>query len=431
MPPSVGAKLGVEVRKRPEVVTSFAQAVQAGQHSSGAFDVLVLDAGTRQSLACARSLGRAGLRVALGERVDDCDSSQRALAFHSRYSAHNVVLPSVVPDANAFGAAVVAFVRDNPTRVVVPTGDAVIGAMAPRRGELAALGCVLALTPDAALDIASDKDRTLEIARELGIAYPRSTLIDSLDQIPEVLAEFQFPFVLKPTASSTPHSAARLLTVEVVDEAEATSVIRKFLAAGVSCLAQEWAGGRREGVMLFMVDGDVRASCAHAAHRTVPALGGASVMRETIPLPLDFYEASCSLAKAVGIEGPCDVEFRRDAADRPLLMEINARLGGTTENAIRAGVDFPLLLWQWASGQPVDRVEGYKVGVRTRWLRGDMRWLRDNHRRVGRPDSVSRARALGTFATEFVRTRYYDGLDWRDLGPAVAEMRTTALAIKR
>ena len=92
------------------------------------------------------------------------------------------------------------------------------------------------------------------------------------------------------------------------------------------------------------------------------------------------------LAKTIGLEGPCEVEFRRDADGRPLLMEINARLAGTMENAIQSGVDFPLMTWQWASGQPVSRVENYRTGVRTRWLHGDMRWLDENLRRNGLPE---------------------------------------------
>lgn len=66
-----------------------------------------------------------------------------------------------------------------------------------------------------------------------------------------------------------------------------------------------------------------------------------------------------------------------------------------------------------------------------RWLRGDMRWLRDNHRRAGRPDSVPRLRALLIFSAEFLRTFHYDSFDWRDLGPVVAEIRTTAAAPRR
>ena len=121
----------------------------------------------------------------------------------------------------AFANAVVDFVREHPTRVVLPNGDATIAALTPVREQLAALGCVLALAPDAALEIANDKDRTLEVARKLGIDQPKTMRIDSIDDLPAVLAEFEFPFVLKPTTSWTGQSDSRIVPVEVINEAEA------------------------------------------------------------------------------------------------------------------------------------------------------------------------------------------------------------------
>ncbi|HTU07730.1 MAG TPA: ATP-grasp domain-containing protein [Trebonia sp.] len=390
-----------------------------------------MDAAYKQSLASVRSLGRAGLRVVLGESFAEHDPSSPVPAFRSRYSARNIVLPNYAEDAAVFGAAVVDFVREHPTRVALPTGDGAIAALAPRRRELADLGCVLALPPDSALETANDKDRTLDVARKLGIEQPRSMRIDNLSDLPAVLAEFEFPFVLKPTISWTGESPTRLVPVDVTDRDEVLAATQRFLAGGASVLAQEWAPGRREGVTLFLVDGDVMANCGHVAYRTSPQLGGASVMRESIAAPPDIYDPAVRLATTIGMQGVCEVEFRRDAAGRPLLMEINPRLAGTIENAVHSGVDFPLLIWQWASGLPVDRVRGHRIGVRTRWLHGDLRWLRDNQRRAGRPDSVSRARGLGLFGAEFFRTRHYDGFDRHDLKPVIAEWRNTAAAVRK
>ncbi len=112
-------------------------------------------------------------------------------------------------------------------------------------------------------------------------------------------------------------------------------------------------------------------------------------------------------------------------------MEVNPRLAGTLENAIRSGVDFPLMIWQWATGQPVQPVQAYRAGVRTRWLRGDLRWLVENQQRTGRPDSVPAVHAVWTFMSEFARTRYYDYFDRDDMRPGLAEMRNTAAAIRR
>ncbi len=413
----------------PTAISSPTPAVMQPDRGQDGYDILVLDAGSRQSLASARSFGRAGLRVALGECFAECDPELPVLSFTSRYSARNVVLPSYATDAQAFATGVVEFVREHPTRVVLPTTDGAIAALTRHREQLAELGCVLALATDQVLVIANDKDRTLAVASELGIEYPKTMRIDGVADVPSLAEQFGFPVVLKPTSSWVSDSLVRLQAVEVINEAEAAEVIGAFTKAGADVLAQQWVGGRREGVTMFVVNGEIRARCGHIAHRTSPALGGASVLRESLEVPPDIYDSSERLIRAIGLDGLCEVEYRRDSAGRPLLMEVNARIAGTIENALRSGVDFPLMIWLWATGQQIEHVDSYRTGVRTRWLRGDMRWLRDNFRRVGRPDSVSRARALWMFGSEFARTRYYDCLDRRDFRPVLAEFRTTVAAV--
>jgi predicted ATP-grasp superfamily ATP-dependent carboligase len=394
------------------------------------YDVLVLDATNKQSLGAVRSLGRAGLRVALGESAGQYRPHLPS-SFRSRYCARSVTLGNYLADPAVYVAAVIAFARTHNVRVVLPTGDASIAALAPYRDRFAAFGCVLAVAPDAALEIANDKARTLEIAAKLGIAHPVSVQVRGIDELRAAEAEFGYPFVLKPTVSWTGAGTDRVVPVEVIDEAEALAATTLFLATGAGVLAQQWACGRREGVTLFIADGAVLASCGHVAHRTSPPLGGASVMRESISVPWETLDASVRLAKAIGVEGSCEVEYRRDANGRPLLMEVNARLAGTLENAIRSGVDFPLMIWQQATGQPVQPVRSYRTGVRTRWLHGDLRWLRENRERPGRPDSVSAARAAWVFTAEFARTRYYDYFDRRDLGPGLAELRNTVKVLRK
>lgn len=394
-----------------------------GSRESAGYHILILDAEHKQSLAAARSLGRAGLRVALGESLTQYRANPPLPAFCSRYCARALVLPSYADDPDVYAAAVIEFVRAHPTPVILPAGDASCVSLMPYRQQLAEAGSVLALPPDPALAIALDKDRTLGVARELGIAYPKSVRIGNVEELSVAIAEFGFPFVLKPTMSWTAERRDRVPPVEVIDKEEATEAVERFLAGDAVVLAQQWLPGRREGVTLFIAGGEVMASCGHEEYRTTPALGGTSVMRASVQTPPDVYDQAVRLAVAIGIEGVCEVEFRRDADGRPLLMEINPRLPGTLDTSILSGVDFPLLIWQLATGRRVDRVPGYRPGIRTRWLHGDIRWLRDNHNRVGRPDSMSRVQAIWTFASEFARTRRYDYFDWRDLAPAIAETR--------
>jgi predicted ATP-grasp superfamily ATP-dependent carboligase len=398
---------------------------------SGDYDVLVLDASMKQSLASVRSLGRAGLRVAAGESLAQFDPAVPLPAFRSRYCRHALVLPDLIGDPHAFTAAVIEFVRAHSPRVILPTGDITIGVLRRHRQQLAELGCVLALASESALDIANDKDRTLAVAEQLGIAQPQSLRINDTGDIESAAEEFGFPFVLKPTVSWAEGMEERLVPVDVINRDEASEASKRFMKAGAGVLAQQWVPGRREGVTLFIAGGEVVAACGHVAHRTTPPLGGASVVRESIRVPDDTLDAAVRLVKAIGLQGVCEVEFRRDAENRPLLMEANARLAGTIENAVQAGVDFPLMIWCLATGAEVIPVASYRYGIRTRWLHGDLRWLRQNWHRSRRPDGMSHARSVYTFISEFSKSRHYDYFDRHDMMPFIAELRYTLHVLRK
>jgi predicted ATP-grasp superfamily ATP-dependent carboligase len=160
-------------------------------------------------------------------------------------------------------------------------------------------------------------------------------------------------------------------------------------------------------------------------------MGGVCVVRESIALPPDIRQASRELVEAIDLDGYSLVEFRRDERRRPVLMEVNPRLNGSVELAVRCGVDFPLMLWQWVTGKPVKVVSGYKVGVRLRWLAGDVHWLLEALRFPERPGSVPSQVALKTFATDFFRRAGYDCFDWREPGPAVADICYAADRVRR
>jgi hypothetical protein len=53
-------------------------------------------------------------------------------------------------------------------------------------------------------------------------------------------------------------------------------------------------------------------------------------------------------------------------------MEINARLWGSLQLAVDAGVDFPALLARVATGERVAPVTSWRAGVRSRWFWGDV-----------------------------------------------------------
>jgi hypothetical protein len=101
-------------------------------------------------------------------------------------------------------------------------------------------------------------------------------------------------------------------------------------------------------------------------------------------------------------------------------MEINARLSGSLEVAVRSGVDFPGLLWRWAAAEPLSPISDYRTGVKMRHLKGDVKWLKENFAGPSkRPDCLPPKKALAIFAKDFFHRQSYDYVDRTDLRPAI------------
>ncbi len=392
--------------------------------SSGSWavtDALLLDAGAKQTLAAARSLGRAGLRLALAECRDPA-GGPRPPAFWSRWASTTALFPDFGESPDDFAAAVLGWVKEKRTTVVVPSSDQSIASLRPWRSRIEA-HTGLAMASEAALAIAVDKQATLRVARDLGIAVPRTAVVNSVDEVPAVMAEIGYPAVIKPRSSWLRDSAGeRLISSAVLNEQEAVAAVAILQRSGAQSLVQQLLRGRREGLSLFRAGGEVVGEFAHLSLRTTPMLGGACAVRESMAMPSDSKAAAVSLIDAIDLEGYSHVEFRRDVEGHPLLMEVNARLSGSIELASRSGVDFPLMLWQWATGVPVQGCVKYRTGVRLRWLTGDGRRLVETVRGPGRPDAVPAGRAVATFARDFARRSAYDFVDISDPLPAAAEL---------
>lgn len=398
----------------------------AGQRrapAARALDVLILDAETRQSLVCMRSLGRAGLRVGA------LAASRGAPALWSRFSTVTGDVPVVERDPEGLLRMVAERTAAHRPKVVVTTHDATIEALRAHRAMLAPARLALAAEP--ALSLATSKADTLAIARRLGIDAPDTIRVDREQDARDAVGGAPLPMVVKPVSSWLPVGRMRVGASVAATRAAALELVGTIVGGGGSALLQPWLPGRREAVSLLFAHDEVWARFAQVAHRMYPPVGGSSVLRESIALPLDIGDAAEALVRAMHLDGYAEIEFRRDARRRPMLMEINPRLSASLEVAVRAGVDFPALLYAWAAGEPLRRIESYRHGVRMRWLGGDVKWLRDVLRDRGLPDAPPRLESLRAFAAASVRPAGYDYLDRGDPGPVLAAAGTPVLRAVR
>jgi predicted ATP-grasp superfamily ATP-dependent carboligase len=383
-------------------------------------DALVLDAALRQSLVTVRSLGRRGLSVAAAETHD------HAPAFASRWCQRAFVFPAT-EGTDAYQGILEHWLERTGARVLIASNDATIALLRRHRARLEPRVRV-ALAPEPAMAIAISKEQTLAVARRLGLRVPREVVVRDGGEVTGALKDIGLPAVIKPSESWLwdGREGARLGAQLAVTPAEARHAVEAVTRFGEAALFQQFLTGKREAVSFLYAHGDVYARFAQWAKRTSPPLGGNSVLRQSIAVPPDIGGHAESLVREINLEGYSEVEFRRDAAGVPYLMEINPRLSASVEVAVRAGVDFPYLVYQWASGEPIDRVAEYRIGGWIRDLGGDITTTIAAIRQRGRPGVTSPVQTLLQFGLSFLKPMAYDYLSWRDPLPAVKATTTFA-----
>ena len=382
--------------------------------------VLVLDGDTRAGLEIARRLHL------LGERVAIASSEGGASGMRTRAAEERVVLadPRTAFDAYADGIAAAL----GPGDVAICSGERALEALRARREAIAARSAVAAIASEGALKIAGSKQLTLDRASALGIESPRSLQVSTPEQVLAGAVDLGYPLVVKPLASWRPLPGGGGETVAPMlayDRAGLEKVARRLVRPEAPALLQQVATGVRETHKFVLQDGRLIARLVMVAERCWPPLGGSSVMRVTVEPPADSYAQALALVTDAGLDGVSEVEFRRDAAGRPLLMEINARISQSVALAHRAGVELAQLQLRWARGERLEPVADYRRDVRLGWPAGEARLLACGV--IGRLDPRPRPLAeLRDIARDYgLRHAGLEGLDRRDLAPTAAALAFT------
>jgi len=374
------------------------------------YDAFVLNARLRQSLVTVRSLGRRGLRVAALETLDGLP----APAFSSRWCQRKAVCQAYEGTKEHL-ASLEQVLEATGARVLIVSSDGTI-EMIRRYRERLEQRVRVALAQEPALAIAVSKERTLEIARRLGVGVPRAVTVGAVSEVGAALHEIGLPAVVKPVESWTgdEQQGVRVASRLVTTPEEARRAIAELTRYGGKTLFQQFISGRRESLSFLYAHGQMYARFAQWVKRTDPPLGGTSVLRQSIAIPPDIGEQGERLVREIELEGYSEVEFRRDSDGHPYLMEINPRLNASIEVAVRAGIDFPYLLYQWVTGERMDVVEGYRPGVWMRHLGGDIATTMASVRQRGRTGVTPPVKAIGEFCASFFVPMGYDYVDWRD-----------------
>ncbi len=377
--------------------------------------ILITDGETRAALATVRALGAAGHDVHVAA------AGARSLAGASRFAISEHSLGDAATDPRHWSERLEGLARTLGADLLFPISEIGLGTIYAYQIEAR---WPVVCPEREAYEAATDKHSLLQRAAALGIAVPRTRLVENPDALVTLPEPFQYPVVLKARRSRfLVDGRWRNGAVQIVGSASELPMAR--LAPGLrgGLLLQEFIPGHGEGIFLLASQGRTLVRFAHRRLREKPPTGGVSVLSESIEPDPELSRQSERLLADLAWTGVAMVEFRRTPDGRPVLMEINPRLWGSLQLAIHSGVDFPSLMIALRRGEPIPAVEAH-TGVRMRWLLGDIDHLYISLRRseVRKITGKSVPALLRDFLLSFADGSKSDVLDPRDWRPFWREL---------
>jgi predicted ATP-grasp superfamily ATP-dependent carboligase len=378
--------------------------------------VLILDGQQRSALAAVRSLGRRGVPVVVA------DESAQTLAGSSRYCRETFVYPSPALQPEAFVEEVRQESRRRGIRMLLPMAEVSTQLVLANRSLFGDL-----LIPFAELDqfeALTNKWKLFRLAKKLGLSIPSTLFIKRPADLQDLSLPFNYPIVLKPYRSrifrgGSWHGTAVAYARTRAELQHLVTTNKNF--ANNPFLLQEYIPGTGCGLFALYDQGRRVAFFSHQRLREKPPSGGVSVLSESVAPDPAAVKIATTILEQVRWHGVAMVEFKRTPEGELFLMEVNARFWGSLQLAIYAGVDFPWLLYRLANNVPVEPVTEYRLGVKNRWLLGDLDVLYLSLMKEKRSPGA-KMKAVFRFLLQKKGTRYETN-QWHDPAPFFLEMK--------
>ena len=339
--------------------------------------VLVTNASSPKSLVITRSLGRKGVEVTTA------DSERFSPTFFSKYSKHHFLYAHPEKSPNDFVNTIQNYLKKKKIDVLMPVNSTETILISKNKDKFRPYTKVPFEDFHKMMQV-HDKNKVMRIVSELGIRAPKTYTIENTADLQKISKTIEYPVVIKlRNATSSVGVSYAYSASEFISKYQQT--IQKYvLTSSDYPIVQEYIPGTGYGVSLLYNHGDLRAIFTHKRLREYPITGGPSTLRISVRHP-EMEKAAMKLLGYVGWHGLAMVEFKLDErTNKPYFIEVNPRFWGSLPLAIKAGVDFPTLLFQWGMGMSFPRPEPI-IGTTVRnILPGDLLYFLAKKGRVSR-----------------------------------------------
>jgi len=289
-----------------------------------------------ESLAFARSLRRRGIGTYLVNTTD-----QRPERWSLSSLRGSATMPARFEQTPEGIAWLADYVRGVGASALVATGDGDLIWLARHR-HVFEPGCrVLVQTADS-LHALLSKRHQARLANDAGLTVLPTHVLTDRDDADSIPAS-DYPLALRPDRHGDVEPAFKVRFVASHDQLQ--QVIRDCTRIASPILAQPFQ--RLPNLVIHgvrSIPGDVIASRCYRAPRKFE---GVTLTLEPMPFPEGLELRCVEFVRLANITGCYHLEFLYSERDgRAEFLEVNVRLGGTTDKVVRAGFDEPLLLLQ-------------------------------------------------------------------------------------
>jgi len=274
---------------------------------------------TGASLDIVRSLGKRGIDVyAMGTpNTHGGDSS-----FHSRYCKEGIMGPD--PRKDEYVEFLAQTLKSRNIDVLIPVSYWSTEKIARSRTKLDPLTHI-DLAKLESFGLAASKKRTYELAKALGVPYPKTIYPRDFDEVREISRNIKYPVVIKPINEGFCRPLYPRTAQELLDRYR--GMCQKYsLSRDNFPMIQEYVvADSTHSFSALYQSGVCKRVFMWNEIGSYPASGGISTYSESIYDP-KVEEYGLKLLDALQWHGVANIEFKLDKRDKQFkLMEINPK----------------------------------------------------------------------------------------------------------
>jgi len=327
------------------------------------YRILVLDGDHKNALAIVRHLGKTKNYL-----IDVVSYQKVSITFYSKYTCRKIVIANPQKDKEKYMEELLKILETNNYLVLIPVSFISFRLCAAHKEKIRQFTCISIAGIDK-IEIASSKTATYELARKVGVPCPETMIIRDMKDIENMQVEYpcviKAPFEMGNNVVSYANSKQEFIL-------KYKQICKTHHFTEILPIVQEYIKGEGFGFFAYYQKGECKNWFVHRRLREYPVSGGASTVAESF-CDEKIVEYGKRLLDDLQWDGVAMVEFKQDkASGMYYLMEINAKFWGSLDLALVAGINFPQMMIDEATGNEIETIP-FKGKIRFQWiLNGDL-----------------------------------------------------------